>query len=77
MVVERVSIISYGEICFDIQVLCITSMFLEQILLANQGFTVFKFESHSCINVRAAVIYADMNSHEFLALMTLQLSGIC
>ena len=29
------------EIHFDTQVLPITSMFLEQIMLANQGFTVF------------------------------------
>lgn len=43
MVVEQiiwVSIISYGEIHFDIQVLWITSMFLEWIILAIQGFTV-------------------------------------
>ena len=31
------------EIHFDIQVLWITSMFLEQIMLANQGFPVFLF----------------------------------
>ena len=33
--------ISYGEILFDIQVLWIASMFLERIMLANQGFAVF------------------------------------
>ena len=29
------------EICFDIQVLWMTSMFPELIMLANQGFTLF------------------------------------
>ena len=29
------------EICFDTQVLWITSVFLEWIMLANQGFTVY------------------------------------
>ena len=28
------------EVCFDIQVLWITNMFPEQIMLASQGFTV-------------------------------------
>ena len=31
------------EIHFDIQVLWITSMFLERIMLVNHGFTVFGF----------------------------------
>ena len=45
MAVEQiiwVSIISYGEIRFDIQVFWITSMFLEQIILVIQGFTVIQ-----------------------------------
>ena len=33
------------EICFDIQVLWIISMFQGWIMLANQGFTVFLFSS--------------------------------
>jgi hypothetical protein len=43
LVLERiiwVSIISYGEIRFDIKVLWITSTFPERIMLANQGTTV-------------------------------------
>jgi hypothetical protein len=43
LVLERiiwVSIISYGEIRFDIRVLWITSTFPEQIMLVNQGTTV-------------------------------------
>jgi hypothetical protein len=43
LVLERivcVSIISYGEIHFDIRVLWITSTFPERIILANQGTTV-------------------------------------
>ena len=35
------------EILFDMRVLWVASMFLEQIMLANQGFTVLPFaESH-------------------------------
>jgi hypothetical protein len=37
-----VSIISYGEIRFDIRVLWITSTFPERIMLANQGTTVHR-----------------------------------
>jgi hypothetical protein len=43
LILERitwVSIISYGEIRFDIRVLWITSRFPERIMLANQGTTV-------------------------------------
>ena len=37
-----VSIISYGEIHFDIQVLWIASMFLEWTMFSNQGFAVYE-----------------------------------
>lgn len=37
-----VFITSYGEICFDMQVLWIASMFPEQIMLSSQGFTVYE-----------------------------------
>jgi hypothetical protein len=43
LVLERitwVSLISYGEIRFDIRVLWIMSTFSERIMLANQGTTV-------------------------------------
>jgi hypothetical protein len=40
---NKSSSISYGEICFDIQVLWITSTFPERIMLASQGTTVFTF----------------------------------
>jgi hypothetical protein len=36
----RVSIISYGEIRFDIRVLWITSTFPERIMLSIQGLTI-------------------------------------
>jgi hypothetical protein len=47
LVLERIiwfSIISYGEICFDIQVLWITSTFPERIKLANLGTIVYSNE---------------------------------
>jgi hypothetical protein len=46
LVLERiiwVSIISYGEIRFDIRVLWITSTFPERIMLANQGTAALTF----------------------------------
>ena len=45
------------EIHLDIQVFWITSMFLEQIMLSNQGFTVYVFNAMNLPLITAFTAY--------------------
>ena len=40
------------EVCFGVRVLWITSLFPEQIMLANQGFTVYTIQVAMVLGVR-------------------------
>ena len=47
-----------AQIHFDIPVLWITSMFPEQIMLTNQGFTVLKNGADKLLNLKNKVLFA-------------------
>lgn len=58
-VVERiiwVSIISYREICFNTLMLWSTSMIMEKIMLADQGFIIFI----SCVTSACYVVHLTL-----------------